>query len=185
MIVYFRNLRESAYKLLNLKNAKVCILFLNFHFPQSLSNVWCLITFQVNWLVAGVIFNVSSLQMVFWDKVSLCSLGWPRTHDPPALDFQVLGLQRWTTTASSQCLKSRNVLISPSVFSPFFWFWFFVYLFVQLFGWFSLSFLMLLLLSLLFWDWICCPCGPQLLDWSNPPISASRVVGITGMKHCT
>jgi hypothetical protein len=32
----------------------------------------------------GVIF--------FWDRVSLCSLDWPRTRDPPAFAFWVLGL---------------------------------------------------------------------------------------------
>jgi hypothetical protein len=33
----------------------------------------------------------------FWDKVWLCSLGWPPTHNPPASAFQVLGLGVCTT----------------------------------------------------------------------------------------
>jgi hypothetical protein len=34
----------------------------------------------------------------FWDRVSLCSLGWPRTQDPPASTSQMLGLQAHPTT---------------------------------------------------------------------------------------
>jgi hypothetical protein len=33
----------------------------------------------------------------FWDKVSLCRLGWPQTHDPPASVFRVLLLQVCTS----------------------------------------------------------------------------------------
>jgi hypothetical protein len=29
---------------------------------------------------------------LFWERVSLCSSGWPRTHGSPALAFQVLRL---------------------------------------------------------------------------------------------
>jgi hypothetical protein len=33
-----------------------------------------------------------------WERVSLCSLGWLWTQNPPASAFQVLGLQACTTT---------------------------------------------------------------------------------------
>jgi hypothetical protein len=39
----------------------------------------------------------------FWDHISLCTPGWPRTHNPPASAFWVLGLQVWTTMLGFMC----------------------------------------------------------------------------------
>jgi hypothetical protein len=36
--------------------------------------------------------------LLIWDKLSLCSPGWPQTHDSVASPFWVLGLQAWAIT---------------------------------------------------------------------------------------
>jgi hypothetical protein len=43
-------------------------------------------------------FKVLSCFTMFWDRVSLYSLGWSWTHNPPSSPFQVLGLQVCTNT---------------------------------------------------------------------------------------
>jgi hypothetical protein len=49
------------------------------------------------------------------DRVSLCSLGWPRTSDPPVSASQMLGLQAYTTMLAKDadfelCVKVTSFL---------------------------------------------------------------------------
>lgn len=47
----------------------------------------------------------NNLSTPHWEQVWLCSPGWPQTHiNPPASDYQMLGLQTSTTTSSFGCL---------------------------------------------------------------------------------
>jgi hypothetical protein len=45
----------------------------------------------------------------FWDRVSLCSSGWPQTCDTLALASWVLGLQKCTTMPSLQLFFLRTL----------------------------------------------------------------------------
>jgi hypothetical protein len=38
--------------------------------------------------------------LTFWDRLLLCSLGWPLTHDLSASAFRGLGLQKYITINS-------------------------------------------------------------------------------------
>jgi hypothetical protein len=72
-----------------------------------------------NWLY----FYLFNYYYYFWDRVLLCSPGWPQTHDPPASVSQVLGLEVWSPCpVIGFILTSLHVenILWPESFSPLF-----------------------------------------------------------------
>jgi hypothetical protein len=57
----------------------------------------------------GLIFSTLLFVFVyFWDKILLCSLGWPPTSGPPVSASQVLELQACTTMPSCTTFKASS-----------------------------------------------------------------------------
>jgi hypothetical protein len=54
--------------------------------------------------------NISSCYFCFCLKLSLCSPGCPGTHDPPASESSVLGLQVYITMLGSLLFFMRHAL---------------------------------------------------------------------------
>jgi hypothetical protein len=50
--------------------------------------------------------QVDPFFVCFWYRLSLYSLGWPQTHDPPDSGSWVLGLQMWSTMARYKWTQS-------------------------------------------------------------------------------
>jgi hypothetical protein len=87
-----------------------------FPWNQSLENQTFLLLFNNTWdawlvfffsFLAHMLYHSQALNPLlllliffwFWDRISLCSRGWPWIHSLSASAFQVLGLQPGTTTS--------------------------------------------------------------------------------------
>jgi hypothetical protein len=53
-------------------------------------------------MVKFYLFILVKQRIFFWDRISLCSPGWPQIIDPSASASQVLKLQAWTTIPDKQ-----------------------------------------------------------------------------------
>jgi hypothetical protein len=89
--IHFGGKQTSVYKLTSLGMSSVSLrTLLNFSELQKVLGFFWLVGCLFGWLV-------SCFGWIFWDKVSLCSQGWPSTCNLPASASQMLRLQVWDT----------------------------------------------------------------------------------------